>query len=161
VNLAEIESTLPWGFHDAHVERIEIDWPRARLSLTLRLMMTERQEMDQRARVDVAGLIYCSIDAPMIDPKGGYYDPTPESGLWVDSGEGAPDSEARARLPATPAGCFLHWFFVQNWNRFIHVCARDAELVWLEPAPIAARSDSPALFPGDEVPDPTPDGAAR
>ena len=138
--------------HDAHFERIEIDWPQAKMSLTLRLMMTKEQDMDQRARIDVSGLVYCSIDAPMLDSRAGY-EPTPSSGLWVVCGEGAADDASRARLPVTPAGCFLHWFFVEDWNRCIHVCGRDAELVWLEPAPVASRSGAPALFPGDEVPE--------
>jgi hypothetical protein len=35
-----------------------------------------------------------------------------------------------------------------------HVCAREASLAWLDPAPVPSRGHMRALFPGDEIPDP-------
>ncbi len=32
MTLEELEATLPWGLHDAHVERLAIDWTRAQLT---------------------------------------------------------------------------------------------------------------------------------
>jgi hypothetical protein len=151
-SLADIERGLPWGFHDARLEGLELDWPGARATLSMRLMFGERQERDRRCRVDITGLVYCSIDAPEIDPARGY-EPTPADGLWVDAGDRELPDQRPVR-PPTPAGCFVHWFFVQNWNRFIYVCGRDAVLTWKEPAEVPARGDTPALLPGDDVPDP-------
>jgi hypothetical protein len=131
-----------------------VDWVERRLTLDLRVMMTEHQDMDQRARVTMTGLVLCSIDPPEIDPARGY-EPCPSTGLWINTGSGAPNEAAKAGLPATPEGCFLHWFFVHGWNSFIHVCARDAELSWIEAAPVPARAATRALFPGDEIPDPS------
>ena len=54
----EIEATLPWGLHDAYLEGIVLDWLGGRLELTVRLMMNEHQNMDQRARITVSGLVY-------------------------------------------------------------------------------------------------------
>ena len=153
MNIATIEASLPWGLHDAYIEAVDIDWSRATLTLSVRVMMTERQDMDRRAKITVTGLVFCAIDAPEIDPKR-RYEPTPEGGLWIDSGEGPANDEAKARLPKPPDGCFLHWFFVQNWNCFIHVSGRDAELSWTEEAPVASRTTKRALFAGDEVADP-------
>ncbi|MBI5535619.1 MAG: hypothetical protein HY898_23010 [Deltaproteobacteria bacterium] len=153
MNLDEIEASLPWGLHDAYLERMAIDWIERRLTLDVRVMITEHQDMDQLARITVTGLVYCSIDPPEIDPARGY-EPCPSTGLWIDAGSGAANEGDRARMPATPPGCFLHWLFVQGWNRCIHVCARDAELSWIEPHPVAARAETRALFPGDEIPDP-------
>ncbi len=150
MTLSEIEASLPWGLHDAYLETLSIDWPRATLSMTVRVMMTRAQDKDQRASIVVTGLVFCSIDAPEIDPTRGY-EPTPEEGLWLDSGEGAANEEAKGRLPKVPEGCFLQWFFVSQWNRCIHVCGRRAELIWLETDPTSSRATTRALFPGDTV----------
>jgi hypothetical protein len=151
--LEAIEAALPWGLHDAYLERMEIDWVGQHLMLTVRVMISERQDMDQRALVTIAGLVFCAIDAPEIDPARGY-EPCPPHGLWIDVGTGAANEHARATLPPTPNGCFLSWIFVQNWNRFIHVCAQDATMTWIDPAPVPARGTPRALYPGDETDDP-------
>jgi hypothetical protein len=150
MTLDELMNPLPWGLHDAYLEALSLDWPRATASLTVRLMISEHQDEERRARIDLTGLVYCSVDAPEIAPERGYA-PTPAEGLWlVDAEGGAPG----AALPATPDGCFLHRLYVKDWNRFIHVCARDASLTWLDPAPVPAQAERRALFPGDEIPDP-------
>jgi hypothetical protein len=152
MNLRELTDDLPWGLHDAHLERLELDWPQAAASLTVRFAMSERQDLDRRGRIDLTGLVFCAIDPPEIAPDRSYV-PTPKDGLWLNDGEGVAPG-AKGTYPSVPKGCFLHWFFVHQWNRFIHVCAREATLVWLDPAPVASRSATRALFPGDEIPDP-------
>jgi hypothetical protein len=150
MNLAEIEASLPWGFHDAYLERLEIDWVQSRLAFELRLMMTESQDKDQRARLTVNGLVYCSVEPPIVDPPA--YEATSPDGLWIDAGDGA--AADAVGLPATPPGCFVHHLLVSNWNyRSIHICGTAADLTWLEPEPVASRAGTRALFPGDEVPD--------
>ncbi len=148
----DIEASLPWGLHDAYLEGIVIDWMGARLDLTVRLMMSEHQDMDQRACVTVSGLVYCSIDPPELGTERGSVG-IPGSGLWIDTGSGAAKAGGDSRLPAMPAGCFLQWVFVHDWNRLIHICGEDASLAWLEPNPVPSRSGTRALFPGDTVPD--------
>lgn len=152
MNISDIEASLPWGLHDAYFEAIEIDWLTARLVLTARVMMSETQDMDQRAKIAISGLVFCAIDPPVIDARRGY-EPTLARGLWVDSGQGAGNADAKRRLPAVPDGCFLHWFFVHQWNSFIHICAHNAEFIWIETAPAPARTETRALLPGDQIPD--------
>jgi hypothetical protein len=150
MTLAELVEQLPWGLHDAYLEALSIDWPRGTASLSLRLMVSERQDQERRARIDLSGLVFCSVEPPEIDPESGY-NPTPADGLWVDAGPG-PAPGAADQVPAVPEGCFLHWLFVRDWNRFIHVCARHASLTWLsETGP--ASAETRALYPGDEIPD--------
>jgi hypothetical protein len=151
MTLRELTEGLPWGLHDAYLEALTVDWARATASLTFRLMVSERQDQERRARIDVEGLVFCSVEPPEIAPERGYT-PTPPEGLWISDGEGAAPNLA-APLPAIPEGCFLHWLFVKDWNRFIHVCARDASLAWLQPAPVAALGRKRVSYPGDEVPD--------
>ncbi len=142
MTLDEIEDALPWGFHDAYLEQLEIDWSSGRAVLGLRLMMSEHQDMDQRAKVIVEGLHYCSVP-PLVQPDAG--------GLWLDTGA---ETKTLSGHPPVPAGHFLHYFFVRESNQFIHICGRDARLEWIESAPVPARSGMRALFPGDTIPDP-------
>jgi hypothetical protein len=151
MTLRELADGLRWGLHDAYLEALAIDWPHATASLTVRFMMSESQDEERRGRIDLNGLVFCSVDAPEIAPERGYT-PTPAHGLWISDGEGSAPG-AQAALPFIPDGCFLHWLFVNDWNRFIHVCARDVSLTWLDEKPVAARAATRALFAGDEISD--------
>ena len=144
--ISAIEATLPWGFHDAHLEGLDLDYPHAVLVLRMRVPISKPQDLDRRCTLRIRGLAFCAIDPPAL----GEFELTPGDGLWIGSGEGAA-GDALARLPAIPEGCFLHWFYVHSWNSFIHVCGRSAELTWTEDAPVPARGSSRARFPGDEV----------
>jgi len=77
-----------------------VDWLRARLTLTVRLMMSEHEDMNQRARISIDGLVFCSVEPPEIDLARGY-EPIPEGGLQISDGPGAA-GEGAASLPATP-----------------------------------------------------------
>lgn len=151
MTLDSLVATLPWGLHDAYLESLSIDWRHATACLAVRLMMSERQDQERQARIDLAGLVFCSVEPPVIDPPGGL-SPTPSEGLWIDAGPGAAPGAAE-NLPAVPEGCFLHWIYVKDWNRFVHLCAREASLTWTsEVGP--AQAETRALYPGDEIPVP-------
>jgi hypothetical protein len=79
MNIADLEATLPWGLHDARLESIEVDWLNARATLTVRVRVTAGQDIDRRGRITVGGLVFCSIDAPEIDPSR-HYEPVPPTG---------------------------------------------------------------------------------
>jgi hypothetical protein len=87
VTLSAIEASLPWGLHDAYLETLALDWPKATLTMTVRVMVAKNQDMDQRASIVVTGLLFCSIDAPEIDPHRGY-EPTPTEGSASAPGPG-------------------------------------------------------------------------
>jgi hypothetical protein len=150
MTLAELEAGLPWGFHDAYLEDIAIDWLAREASLALRIMMTERQDQDRRARVTITGLVFFAMDPPERG-RGLVASSEMRHGLWINTGEGPANDAAKERLPEVPGGCFLHWFFVNQWNSFIHISGQGARLEWLEPNPVSARAPSRALFPGDET----------
>src|SRR4051794_40733608 len=104
----EIERQLPWGLHDADLDRLEIDWMTARAVLDIRVKMTKKQDIDRPGRLTVSGLVFCSVDPPVIDPVRGC-EVRPSTGLSIDTGEGAGDAEAGASLPIQPDGTFLQW----------------------------------------------------
>lgn len=42
--LDALERQLPWGFHDAHLEALNLDWLNATLTLVLRVPLTQHQD---------------------------------------------------------------------------------------------------------------------
>lgn len=148
--LAELEEQLPWGFHDAYLEGLTIDWLGQTLTLVMRFPMTKNQDVERRAQVIVSGLFFCSIEPPSLGDSD--YKFIPNEGLWIDGKEGP--SERATGLPSIPASVFLHHIWVRSWNfRTIHIAGRDARLVWLgDEAP--RKGPGGALFPGDEIPEP-------
>ncbi len=109
MKLSEIEEQLPWGLHDAYLERLELDWLRKVLVMDVRLMMNDRQDMDQRAQIKVTGLVYCIIEPPIIDPTKGY-EAMPEGGLWIVSEEGASNKQPIYQKPQTAALCIIYLY---------------------------------------------------
>src|SRR5262249_9565195 len=124
------------------------DWATAQATIDVRVAMTESQDKDQLARIRIEGLIFFAVDPPEIDEERGYR-PVSPLGFRIDAGPGFGSEAAIVR--GVPADCFVHWFFVQEWNRFMHVCGRIASLVWVEDEPHPRKTDSRALFPGKRV----------
>lgn len=119
MTLAELDQSLPNGFHDAQFERIEIDYAQRRVTFATRLWTGDEVERERREQgtLVVEGLAFISMDRP--DSK---YPFAQREYLWVDH---CPPQE---KLPEglVPDGCFASAFFVNEWNSFILVVAREA-----------------------------------
>jgi hypothetical protein len=148
-DLEAIEQGLPWGLHDALLVRLEVDWMQRVALMELRIAMTEVQDQDRLGQLTFRNLLFCTVEAPEIDKARGYGAISPD-GLQVDCGTGVGHESSGDRLPVIPDGFPLYWFYVREWNRFIHVCARTVHFAWLEEkaAPRGARRR--AIFAGDE-----------
>lgn len=149
-DLNAIQDQLPWGFHDALLPRLEIEWVRMRARLDLRIPMTESQDQDRRGQLVFDDLLFCALEPPELDGARGYV-ATAADGLQVDCGDGHGRESFRATLPTTPAGYLLIWFFVREWNRFIHICARSVHLFWLEAETRQRAAHRKSLFPGEDI----------
>jgi hypothetical protein len=151
LTLEDIENQLPWGLHDSYVERLDIDWTRGTVTLLARVMMGEHQQLDQRARVEISGLLYVSIEPPDLEWAAASRPPA-RDGLWVQPEPmEATGPQEDSSLPPAPVGYFRYRFHVSNWNRSFYICARDASFEWVERLPVAARSTTRALFPGSSI----------
>lgn len=134
MTLEEVENSLPSGFHDARLHRLEIDWTSAQAAFELWVDVTDTddtQEYVQRARVEISGLGFISFEAPQ-----SVNEATSAKGLWIDAEalSVAPDG-----YPPIPSGYFLHRIYVNNWNRFLFVCGQEATLIWLEATRVPLR----------------------
>jgi hypothetical protein len=126
----ELREDLPWGLHDATLQSMHIEWLHHRLTLHLRVKVSDRQDLDRGARVTVSGLQWVVVD-PVGPGALEHFDPALVGGYTIDSRPGV----AREGLPAVPDSAFAHYFFVVERNAFIHLCARDAAFEWTDAAP--------------------------
>lgn len=137
-SLRQIEDQLPNGFHDAVLQSISLDLLSNTASLRMQLLVGETDATSEEAReayrtatLTLEGLVYFVIDSP--DSLGR---PLSAEGVRIDGGDATDRTNPRAPAPRTslPPGTFAHWFFVHEWNSFIHIAARQASLQWLDAA---------------------------
>jgi len=140
MQLGELENSLPNGFHDADLEGIELDYTARTVLMKMQLWVgkldgstEEEREAYRRAELDLTGVLYFVIDAP--DPS---YKYSEKGALWLDAGDARVTRGSVQAAPAPPIpiedlpdGAFAYWFFVDNWNSFIHVAAKSAALRWV------------------------------
>lgn len=132
----ELDQASPNGFHDAEIYSIAIDYGAAAVTLDMNFWIGDlegsNREECRRGIVKVTGLIFCSIDPP--DPA--YPFLTDGSPVTV-SGDSARSDTCPALamlLSGFPLGVFCFRFFVNNWNAFIHIAAKDVLIAWVEKA---------------------------
>jgi hypothetical protein len=132
VQLTEIEDSLSNGFHDAYLESIHVDYKSRRGLIKLRVCTGDPDAPSEKEReayeevsLELLGLLYFVIEPP--DPRAKYA----ETGeLSIDGGPFKPGVDPPMPVPVEqlPSDAFAYWFFVRDWNSFIHVSARDARL---------------------------------
>jgi hypothetical protein len=125
----EIENNLPNGFHDARINKINLDYVKRVATFDLEICVLDSEDEtpeDYRAaKLTLLGLLFCVIEAP--ESTYPYYE---GKSLCVDAGSSNLGKSSLTRLPEPlPEGAFAHWFFVNNWNAFIHVAAMDAQII--------------------------------
>ena len=147
MDIQDATADLPWGLHDARIEQFTHDILRKRVSVVVRVAMTERQDFDQRGRLILEGVEHWLIDAPH---ETGLPRRQGQSGLWMDVAQGRPPS-CKHEWPPVQEGCFEDTWYINEWNSFIHVVAREARFEWIETEMQPSRSGSHVFFPGDEV----------
>lgn len=148
MRLIEIENSLPNGFHDAFLESVDVDYTSKRGLIKLRLWVGDlnasakvEREAYKGADLELLNLVYFVTEAP--DPTSKYAE---AKELWIDGGEAKSGSAPATPVPMErlPRGVFAYWFFVRDWNSFIHVAAMDAALHWPSEAESPKVSTSPA-----------------
>lgn len=135
MTIEEIESTLPNGFHDAQIKSININYVERVVTFHLDVWIADAIEEDpetyQEVQLTLSRFLYCVIEAP--DSQYPYQE---KKMLWVDAGSAISTEGSSTQLPKSlPEGAFAYWFFVNNWNAFIHIAAMDAHLSYVGVAP--------------------------
>jgi len=134
----ELDNTLPNGFHDAYLHRIEMDYITRTLQLVVVVWIGDmddppRKEAYRQALVTVKDVAYLVIEPPDFEsPQNGGY-PWEEPGeIRFDTGEG-PVSQSNTILPPAPVGTTANWMYLSDFNRCLFFAAGDATLEWTGP----------------------------
>lgn len=127
MTLEEIEQSLPNGFHDSSITAVHLNYAQRTAEIDMELWVSvsidEDRELYRRATLSISDLIYFVIEPP------GHPNTSHDEPSLVDGGS-SEVAEPTSPLPKPlPAGAFTYWFFVSNWNAFIHVAALSAEIV--------------------------------
>jgi hypothetical protein len=128
----ELDQALPNGFHDAMVRTITVDYAEQTAVIAMHLLVGipggPRPDEYRQATLKVSGLCYFWIEPP----DAAY--PFLRGGSPIDVAGYPDDPEAfpalNALLPVMPKDTTCFRFFVHNWNSFIHIAARDAQISW-------------------------------
>jgi len=134
MTLDELAASLPNGFHDAELSALTIDYTKSEARLVLDVWIGDmgakpdgEREAYRLAELALSGLLFWVSEPPHAD-----YPYDIASGLKIDIGPlERCDGKDRAKLPPIPVGAFENWVFVDDWNAFAYVAAKDASLKWL------------------------------
>ena len=132
MTLQEIENSLPNGLHDAQVRRVEIDYEKRIVKFSLHLwtgdLSSEEKsvrETYQEGELTIKDFIYCVIEPP--DPSYQYAGASPIT-IGAGSATEEPIKTETALPNELPKGAFAYWFFVNEWNSFLHIAGMDASI---------------------------------
>jgi hypothetical protein len=130
VTLEQIETTLPSGFHDAQLRRVDIDYAAraARLDLVVDVGDPGADHIGDREAWRAAHLVLTDVLFLVFEPPATR--PEAYAGEACITASAPATRDQRERLPAVPAGYFCHAFFASNWNAHLYAAAREARLVW-------------------------------
>lgn len=128
----ELDRKFPNGFDDAEITSLQLDYQHRTAELHLNLRgnppdSPNRNEY-QRAVLLLNGFYYVVIEPPDADHL--WY---PQRSIQVN---GYPEDVSQFPLfghlkPKLSRDAFCCRLYVHDWNSFIHVAARDAQLSWV------------------------------
>lgn len=128
----ELAQSLPNGFHDAELHRLEIDYVQQVLRMELvvwigRMKARETRELYRPAQVVVERLAFLVMEPA---DQG---TPWSEAGaLTIDTGSAVP-KDCLIPLPLAPDGTTVTSVYVYDWNRYFYFAGGPARLEWIGP----------------------------
>lgn len=132
MTLRELEATLPNGFHDALLHRLEWDLEQRTVVLVVSVwvgdlhdQVSAAREQTVRQRLVLQGVRFFEIEQP--SSRYPYQAARPVRFELRDL------DRAHPLMKEQPSEVFGASLFVEEWNAFVHLAAEDAELI-----PVAA-----------------------
>jgi hypothetical protein len=127
-------ASLPNGFHDAELRRVEMDYVHRRLRFDLDVWIGD---MADEGLYRSARLMLESVAFFVIEPPDSNYPWLASGPIKIDAGEGQP-RESSTTIPDPPAGSSVTWMYLGELNRFLLFCAGNTSLEWTGPEEIRA-----------------------
>src|SRR5690349_3816182 len=130
MNLEQIEQTLPNGLHDARINRITLDYLSKEAIFSLEICVSD-SEIDGPERWRPATLRFSPFLYCIVEPPDKTYPYEARKSLSVDVGSDEIAGISQTKMPdELPQGAFRCWFFINDWNSFIHLAALDAQITF-------------------------------
>lgn len=129
MNIEEIRLSLPNGFHDSILRSIAIDYVNRVLVICLDVDMTEdgcQVRTFQQYELRVIDFDWVVIEPPDCDYPYDQQGPEVDGGLVEDIKN---SSVMHLISKSGHKSLFYYWFYVQQWNSFIYIAAKDVELL--------------------------------
>jgi hypothetical protein len=133
MTLEELDVSLPNGLHDAQIERMDIDYLHARLTLSVQVLFGLPAQPDSaREEYRVGALMFHGVQFVSIEfPQPGSAFQQPGE-LWF-SYERTPSEVIPVGVASTlPSGALCYSMFVRDWLSYIHVAATDVSISFPE-----------------------------
>jgi hypothetical protein len=93
----------------------------------------ERREAYKSGQIEISGLIFLVMEPP--DAKYPFRDSVE---LTIDGCDMSKNLDGEL-LKSLPSGAFFRSLWVNEWNAFIHIAARDAEIAWINGGVVTYR----------------------
>jgi hypothetical protein len=138
MTLEELENALPNGLHDAEVQHSAVDYEQRKVTLQVAVWVgdmddpPERREAYKKGRIEISGLLFLVMEPP--DPR---Y-PFKTSDLRIDGCDMSKNLDPEL-LKSLPGDAFFRSLWVNEWNAFIHIAARDAGIAWINDDAVTYR----------------------
>ena len=128
----EVAATLPNGFHDAELQRFEMDYVHRKLQFDLVVWIGDRDDSRCRELYRPGRLTLDDVAFLVIEPPDINYPWLKPGCIRIDAGEGQPH-QSSSPLPVAPAGTRTTWIYLEELNRFLLFSAGNASLEWAGP----------------------------
>lgn len=129
MSLKELEGSLPNGFHDARIKKINLNYEKRIIVLEIAVDISNPDTDLPEYRVGkivISNFLFCVIEQP--DNK---YITLANEGLWISGSDQISPEDLPMKITAQlPEGSFVHRFFINNWNAFLYLVAMDSQLEW-------------------------------
>jgi len=126
MTLEEVDLSLPNGFHDSSILGVRLDYVQRTAEIDFEILVSGPDDVDPEkyrpATLSISELIYFVIEPPG-PPNTSHATPS-----LVDGGSSKLEQAAYQLPEPLPDGAFTYWFFVNNWNAFIHIAALSAHI---------------------------------
>ena len=128
----EVSASLPNGFHDAELQRFEMDYVLRTLRLDLVVWIGNLDDPGRRELYRPARLTLDDVAFLVIEPPDVNYPWLNAGRIRIDAGEGQPP-QSSSTLSVAPPAARTTWICLEELNTFLLFSAGNASLEWSGP----------------------------
>jgi len=132
MTFAQIAASLPNGFHDAELQRLDIDYVQRRMLFDLVVWIGDMDDSPQRELYRPARVTVEDVTFLVAEPPDDRYPWAKAGPIRIDAGIGQP-KESSSVLPSMSSGVSTVWIYLESFNSFLLFSGGNASLEWAGP----------------------------